>query len=454
VKSRKGRDIVGYSISEQGLQLLNTLVVSEEHENWLIPLFKRNEALENLRTKHLIKQKIYEEKKTLLGELEDALFGLLNNTLNILEFGGSGIGDINEIVGQIGTFSSKLGKDFFRIPQTLTLHLALIYIFFNSLENPQFHMNETDFIAVFGKVNQDFRRLSRELDDFKSKLVKSEDDLILFRELELLYLRKSHESDMQLYSEAQFKHSLNELRRIIVNKINEEKINVKASPEEFTDNYLENFQKYVDLRDKLLQDLDRNLNLVLNSNLGVYRFYYKSEPYFFHKSDNVGSYLNRKINDMLLAQLINKKLFGLSEMNPLPQIARDIAEEMVIKHIITEEIKHKFLDVILEIIYTKASQMGLKDIVLKFDLKSIKGFCPSCGERILTNIDECEFCREKISMEDLILNIKDAKRVSAEFKAEKYVESPINSGIFTNCPSCGKLVAKSWTICPQCNHKL
>jgi hypothetical protein len=171
--------------------------------------------------------------------------------------------------------------------------------------------------------------------------------------------------------------------------------------------------------------------------------------------DAVGSFLNRRINDALTEEYINSKVFEMKESNPLVEIAEDITNEMETLHLIWFEIKVKFKDVVLEKLAKEAVEFKVRTRQSddsNVNLDEIKGFCPICGKRIMIDFNECEFCKSSMKDRKLIFDIKEAKRISADYKAESFLEKQINSAIYTYC-SCGNLIARSWNICPRCKEK-
>jgi uncharacterized membrane protein YvbJ len=59
------------------------------------------------------------------------------------------------------------------------------------------------------------------------------------------------------------------------------------------------------------------------------------------------------------------------------------------------------------------------------------GFCPSCGQRVLLDALDCDFCKKKLTTDELIYNIKDAKEISAKYQALKSLEPSKDAAIFT-----------------------
>jgi hypothetical protein len=199
------------------------------------------------------------------------------------------------------------------------------------------------------------------------------------------------------------------------------------------------------------------LESIVKGKYGLISFDFNYEPYFFHENDIVGSFLNQRINDALNEELINKSIFGIKELTPLIDIAADITEEMTTMHIIWEEIKERFNDVVLDMLFRRSEEMGLrrpseKNIV--YDLSEIMGFCPSCGQRVLLDARDCDFCKRSLTIEELIYNINDAKEISQKYQALKSLEPSKEAAIFTSCKSCGRMVGRTWARCPTCKSKL
>ena len=95
---KNNRNSLGYSITEQGIHVLKSRFVGNIKSNWLSSISAKNEALEKLRSKDLIPFSIYSKEKTYLYQIDDRFFNVLNDALNILEFGGEELGRINKIV--------------------------------------------------------------------------------------------------------------------------------------------------------------------------------------------------------------------------------------------------------------------------------------------------------------------------------------------------------------------
>ena len=448
VPSDKGRDYIGYGITEKGKQKFQYESFFDRDDNWLASINPKIEELENLRTKGLIIQSIYQEKTTQLGRIEESYFYLLNNTLNILEY-GEDLGNINDIIAKLGSMASKFGEKFFEIEPNNFLHLAIIYIFFKSIENPQFHTNSDIFLETYGQIDDNFRNSIKHLRIYRDKILRILEDKKVIDEIELILNKELQTIDKNI--KKRFKDALVDIEK-----------SIKKSPRFIIDSkhkvntisqYRKLYNNYYNEKLRVQNRFQKNIDLVMDGYYGLNVFYLNYEPYFFHDRDSVGVYLNQKIIDTITQQLISKKIFGMQEILPLVDISKEIAKEMVTMHMIWEEIQEKFSDLILKLLLVQATKSGLRKTPENehiLNLNEIKGFCPNCGQKILIDsVNECEFCKSTFSSEEIVYDIKNAKRVAMEYRAIKYVEST-SSAFVVKCDKCGNMIGQNWKRCPRC----
>jgi DNA-binding HxlR family transcriptional regulator len=464
ITGKKRQNTIGYKITPEGIQKIDMELTMDPEQNWLITIPQRNSALDRLRMQDELSARNYNENKTYLVQVEDTFFNLLNNVLNILEFGEE-LGRINSIVAQIGNYCSKFSEEFFTLPPSHYLYLSVIFVFFNSLENPQFHLNDSQFIDLYGRSDENFKSKTDKLEQLKSSLTKKISDVSLVGELDMILAKQAQNKITHVYREENYLNSAyNNLEAQFSEQLEksikfDDRTEVRSpdplSPIRY---YREAYFEYYAAKHIILEKFTTALSLILQGNYGILHFLMNNEYYFFHERSTVGSFLNRKINDALTEQYINKKIFGILETETLVEIAEDITDEMETMHIIWGEIKNKFNDVVLQTLFKRSSAMGLRRSSEKdetFRLEEVRGFCPNCGNRILIDSNECEFCRKSFENENLIYDIKEAKRIGATYKSILFVESPRgNTSMFTKCTRCKSDVARSWTICPKCKHKL
>ncbi|MBD3353527.1 MAG: hypothetical protein GF364_18735 [Candidatus Lokiarchaeota archaeon] len=471
------RDLMGYSLTEQGKSLLRSELFENIENRWLTSLTERTEAVDHLRTKNLISQSAYDSKKTYLTQIEDAFFNLLNNALNILEFGGQELGAINLLVAEIGNLASKFGEQFFTLPPSLELHLAIIFIFFNSIDNPQFHFTEDYFISTFGQAIDSFKNVSNKMNDIRKEILDNVNNQENLHEFELIIEKQVQNIETEVFNESIYTEALQELKselsedfrknrsnpNLLNNSSNDSSIskkNPEKKPEPLLEAYKDLYRHYISKKHSLLNELHEHINTLISGNYGIHSFLAGGEQHFFHDYDLVGSFLNRRVNDALTEELINKEIFGIKERRPLMEIADDIVDQMVTMHIIWDESKfvNIFCDIVLTMLFQRSEKLGLRKGKNKdklVDLSEIRGFCPKCGHRILTETNECEFCRSTFESHELILNINKAKHKAAQYQSVQYVETTkTDMTLFTHCKKCGKLVGKTWTMCPICKEKL
>ncbi|MHA1394442.1 MAG: winged helix-turn-helix domain-containing protein [Promethearchaeota archaeon] len=474
---------IGYMITELGRQYLSTEEMVIDKDNWLSSLQDRNEGIDLKFKNHLIDQKTYNKQKSYLGKIDDMFFNLLNNIADILGYGGEELGDINEIIAQMGNFTSKLGERFFNLEPSYYLYLAIIFIFFNSLENPQFNISEDLFIEIYGvsEPNLKFAAKKQKLSKFRQKLKQllGKANIGYEEELELLFKRKLEAiKDKNIPDTASnaLYMLIDKLIYLITNKtqlVDNAENNKVPIPKKsllklkkFFENYENSFAEYYKIKQKISRQLNKTIDLIVNSNFGLNRFYANfgfsgnrimQKPYFFHNKDSVGVFLNSRIKDAMNTQFINMRIFEIKKIRSFSEIAESIANEMEIMHLIWTEIKGKLIDLILEKLYKKASIMRLRtqfESEKQIDFNLIRGFCPTCGERILYDSVECEFCKTKFYEKEPIYDIRKAKKIAMEFKNMQYDEPSTKWIIFTKCNKCGTTVGKTWKMCPTCKTKL
>ena len=452
---KSNRNSLGYSITEQGINVLNSRFVGDVKSNWLSSISAKNEALEKLRSKDLIPFSVYSKEKTYLYQIDDRFFNVLNDALNILEFGCAELGSINKIVAQIGRFASKFGERFFERSPDILLHLSVIFIFFNSLENPQFHIGEEQFIEIYGQIDEDFSYSLNDFNAFRKIFLNNFAGNKLLEELELIFSKQEQNKKTGAYKKEPYLRALKNVELKIQKRMEKKgrKTNVDVNIEIL--NYQMKYLNFIKIKFKMLDEFKNTLDSIVHGNYGINYFVFKYESYYFHEKDAVGSFLNRRINDALTEEYINSKIFEMKESNPLVEIAEEIADEMETLHLIWLEIKIKFKDVVLEKLIKEAVEFKVRtrqSDVSNVNLDEIKGFCPVCGKRIMIDFDECEFCKTSMKDRKLVFDIKEAKRIAGGYKAESYLEQQINSAIYTYC-KCGNLIARSWNICPRCKEK-
>jgi predicted RNA-binding Zn-ribbon protein involved in translation (DUF1610 family) len=200
----------------------------------------------------------------------------------------------------------------------------------------------------------------------------------------------------------------------------------------------------------------KKIDFIVSGPYGLNRFYLSYEPYFYHDRDSVAVYMTRRITDKIAELVINKKIFGIHDHIPFMDISDEICNEMETMHLIWTEIAPKINDIILKLLFKEASVVGLRKSIndkKEINLEEIMGFCPNCGQRILSDtVNECEFCKTGFSQADMILNIKDAKKKIAQYRAVKFVETN-KTAFVVKCDRCGNIIGQNWTRCPRCKKK-
>ncbi|MCP4761094.1 MAG: MarR family transcriptional regulator [archaeon] len=294
---RKKRETFGYSTTTQGNQSLGM--------NWLTSISKSLEFKKSTDETLVFKHDYEDATRELFAKINDGFYNLQDKTLDILK----SCGGTKSLVTQIGTYASKFGEKFFKEVPSYFLHLAVIYIFLNTIENKKHHTEKELFLAKFGKSDDDFKIILEKFNEIKIK-INSE---------------KVLNQNVEFYEELLLKYN------------------------EFESNFSE------------------SLDLIINGDYGINHLLVETsknndhsyEDWYFHETDMIGSFLNQKINDALTEELINQNFIG-KKVKPLMKITKNIVNSMEKHQIIERNIKKEFENVVFLKLFSKSVDMGLE----------------------------------------------------------------------------------------------
>lgn len=487
-----------YSITLHGINELQGL-----NANDLLSTTAQHDLLETLRKEEKIGESLYLQRKTELGLIESNFYDMMALQKEILNSGDIRA-PIDKIRTEIAVQCCKMGIDFFKIESSFHLALAVIYIYFNTIENPQYHISQTKYLELYGlsdeyiedleipeqilnKYNLTPLRFKEEYLKYKAK------DFDVVKEFELL-LKRSEFSDIEMEF-SKFSSALRE------------------SDTSWTDAQIESLrqvlQLYLEIRREFDRKFKRALREIINGDYGVNRLRINNDIFFYHDRDSVGTAINQKIIDAINAEIFNHKIMGVKGIRPLSEIAREITEELSNKRIIysDNDFKMMFEDHVLDLLYKKSIDLGLGSIVSmgiydemfkllpakqdgtellkksltdqffskklvddmewtnklynmikgkramyrESEITDIEGFCPHCGYPALKKAKKCELCNRQIKENELITNINVAKERADTFR---YMDPEKDTFKFIRCKICGSFIEKNWKVCPSCKTKL
>ncbi len=212
------------------------------------------------------------------------------------------------------------------MPSDLYLYLAVIFIFLNSLENPQFHIKDTQFLEIYGQASESFKKALEDFKTHKNKIQNIIKDLSKLEEIEMIYGKQEENKLTQVYKGVPYEETLAKLESELTKQLAKSEL-IHEEPKIFLKNYRNKFNLNFILKNSMREEFQTVLNSIVKGKYGLISFDFNYEPYFFHENDIVGSFLNQRINDALNEELINKSIFGIKELTPLTDIAEDITEK-------------------------------------------------------------------------------------------------------------------------------
>lgn len=483
-----------YSITLQGINQLQGL-----RSNDLLFTTSQHSLLEELRKNAKISEAQYLEKKTQLGLIESNFYDMMGIQKEILEY-GSIRAPLDKIRTEIAVQCCKMGLDLFELEDNFQLAIALIYIYFNSVENPQFHLSRSKFLETYGLSDEyiaDFEIPEEILLKHKITLREFKEKFFAYRkkypevvdEFEIL-IKRSEFSNIEVEFH-RFSHSLKHS-------------NTKWKDEEISDLRIV-LNLFIEIKRDFERKFKRAVHQIINGDFGIHRLHINNDIFFYHDLDSVGIITNQRITDAINAEIFNHKIMGLQGIRPLSEIAREITEDLSNKRIIysDNDFKLMFEDHILDLLYKRSIDLGLGSIVSmgiydemfkllpakqdgtellkssltdqffskklvddmewtnklynmirgkramyrESEITDIMGFCPNCGYPALKNTPKCELCNRRINKESLIMNIGVAKERANAFR---YMDLEKDTFNFIKCKVCGSYIEENWKICPSC----
>lgn len=372
------RESIGYSITVQGLQKFQPEFLVDRKTNWLISLSQQIQNLDHLFAENLISESIYNEKKTFLTQIEARFYDLLNFSRNTL-ISAKQEKQINKLVGDIGNLALKFGEDFFQEKHDIFLQLAVIWIFFNSIEHFRRIFREDEFIEIYGLSDDFIRQEYRGLCKKCGKIILSDDELCEYC-METINLDRKHLSKFKK-DIIRIRNQYSEFSKefvIIINRIRNENSDPKEK-ESFIKNLAKNpklniqsideieliFQEYVEYKQEFINSFRNSIQYILDENFGVNSFTIGNQVFYFHDKDIVGSILSELIDNAINKQIIQKRIFGLSGITSLSDLSNEITTTMAINRFIPadENFKYTFNNLVLNRLFKRAVDLGLSDSI-------------------------------------------------------------------------------------------